>query len=381
MLSRALDNLSEGQGSTMLIAGAAGIGKTSLVRQLAVRAGWAGMPVLSGAASADLGSPAFWPWRQALSGPAATSCGLSPNLLRVAASTQSAESAAAARFATIERTRDGLTAAAQPAGLVLVLEDMHWADEPSLHLLDHICSQVDRSRLLVLVTARDPLGSGLGARRVDPAPGAAHPDRGRRRSRTARRPVLAAGGASSHRRQPALPGGAASPRRPSRAPRPRRPACRVVGGISRLVATRLARLSPPCRRLLDGAPCPASGSTWTWSRRERAHLARTSTRSSTRPCAPGSWWRTTTRRAGCAGRMPSSARRGPVRPPARSGWPGTASWPSAWTGEERATSVRWPATGWPRPLTLPAAAVRPLPAWPPPRCPPATWTSPAPTSG
>ena len=155
--------MSVGRGSTVLVVGEAGIGKTALVEQLAGRATSEGVPILTGAASPDLGAPAFWPWLQAVSGPAATSCGLSRDLLGVAAATESAESAAAARFATIARTRDALTAAADPAGLVVVLEDMHGADEPSLHLLDHICTQVSRSRLLVLVTARDPFGEMRGA--------------------------------------------------------------------------------------------------------------------------------------------------------------------------------------------------------------------------
>ena len=59
---------------------------------------------------------------------------------------------------------DALIAAAARGGLVIVLEDLHWADETSLRLLGHVAGELRRSHLLVLGTHRPPLrGSRLDA--------------------------------------------------------------------------------------------------------------------------------------------------------------------------------------------------------------------------
>ncbi len=51
--------------------------------------------------------------------------------------------------------------AAQPAGLLLVLEDLHWADAPTTLLLRHVLRRAEGSRLLVVATVdgRDAAGS------------------------------------------------------------------------------------------------------------------------------------------------------------------------------------------------------------------------------
>ncbi|OLZ51238.1 hypothetical protein [Amycolatopsis keratiniphila] len=45
--------------------------------------------------------------------------------------------------------------AAEPAGLVVVVEDLHWADEASLRLLRHLAGELRRSKLAVVATHRD----------------------------------------------------------------------------------------------------------------------------------------------------------------------------------------------------------------------------------
>src|SRR6185436_9907352 len=47
-----------------------------------------------------------------------------------------------------------LAAVAEEAGLVLVLDDVQWADADSLALLAHVTREVTRGRLLVVVTVR-----------------------------------------------------------------------------------------------------------------------------------------------------------------------------------------------------------------------------------
>src|SRR3954452_8575366 len=48
-----------------------------------------------------------------------------------------------------------LVHAARPAGLLLVLEDLHWADAPTVLLLRHLLRRAEGSRLLVLATCRE----------------------------------------------------------------------------------------------------------------------------------------------------------------------------------------------------------------------------------
>ena len=64
---------------------------------------------------------------------------------------------------------DLLAASSDDAPLVLVLDDLHWADKPSLLLLRHLLRSVTPIRVLVFATYRDtdldrshPLADVLG---------------------------------------------------------------------------------------------------------------------------------------------------------------------------------------------------------------------------
>src|SRR4051795_3232056 len=61
--------------------------------------------------------------------------------------------------------------AARPAGLLLVLEDLQWADAPTMLLLRHVLRRGEGSRLLVVATSRDR-EPGEGGRPADPGRGA-----------------------------------------------------------------------------------------------------------------------------------------------------------------------------------------------------------------
>jgi DNA-binding CsgD family transcriptional regulator len=151
-----------GHGAVVLVAGEAGIGKTTLVERFRRSVTEAGQPVLTGRAVADEGVPALWPWRRLLAD--APVEGLAPDLLDAGTGLDASLDPAAARFRAIDRTVAALRAAAEPAGLVLVLEDLHWADDASLLLLRHLCGEVAGSRILMVGTFRDPDGAvGLPA--------------------------------------------------------------------------------------------------------------------------------------------------------------------------------------------------------------------------
>ncbi|WP_245665536.1 ATP-binding protein [Actinoplanes subtropicus] len=151
----ALDELraaaEHGSGAVALLTGEAGIGKTAVVEEAVSRAAAAGVTVLTGRADPDEGAPAFWPWLRLLDSDVD---GLSPSLLALA---DAGEPAAAARFRAIREVLSALAVVATRTPLVLVLEDLHWADPASLALLAALAREVSASRILVLGTSRTGL--------------------------------------------------------------------------------------------------------------------------------------------------------------------------------------------------------------------------------
>ncbi len=155
-LERLAADAVRGAGAVVLLTGEAGVGKSALAEAVAARSG---VPVLSGRAVPDAGAPAYWPWLRLLADAARAALpGLSPALLDLAAG-GARQPAAAARFVAGQATVDALLAAAGAAGgLVLVLEDLHWADEPSRALLRSLAADLAGAPLLVLATSREPAG-------------------------------------------------------------------------------------------------------------------------------------------------------------------------------------------------------------------------------
>jgi DNA-binding CsgD family transcriptional regulator len=152
----------EGVGGVVLLSGPAGIGKTRLAELLAEDAELTGIPVRWGRCAHDEGAPPLWPWRRALGPLVAADPALAEALAAVQDQPTRAEDAAAARFLLQGAAVDALAAAAEPGGLVLVLEDLQWADVASLDLLAHLAADVRRTRLLVVATHREPPGGRLG---------------------------------------------------------------------------------------------------------------------------------------------------------------------------------------------------------------------------
>jgi DNA-binding CsgD family transcriptional regulator/tetratricopeptide (TPR) repeat protein len=99
---------------------------------------------------------------------------LVPELLDSAHHTHQATSvitdSSPARFRTFDAIRQFFHQATQQVPITLVLDDLHWADAPSLSLLEFLSQELLRSRLLIVGTYRDadasrkaPLLSTLGA--------------------------------------------------------------------------------------------------------------------------------------------------------------------------------------------------------------------------
>lgn len=138
-----------GHGSMVCLTGEAGMGKSRLAEQLAARAGDAGVPTVWGRCPADPGPPPLWPLSRALAALPGTAVQLTEPTRPLAA-----EATDVARFARAVTICDTLVAAARPAALLVIIEDLHWADSATSAVLTHLGGEVVGTRLLVLVTAR-----------------------------------------------------------------------------------------------------------------------------------------------------------------------------------------------------------------------------------
>ena len=207
-----------------------------------------------GRAAADEGVPSFWPWHRALSGPAAAACGLSANILKVDEAANGP--AGATRFGAVVRASEGLLSAAKPAGLVVILEDLHWADDATLQLLRYLAgAELSACPLLIVGTSRDPVPDGLAGltgtwiQRLEPltvAEVAQYLGHG----------VHPSWPVAVHRRSAGNPLFVSELSRLLQAADRTEPtdgAWRVPTDLVRLISARLNQLSDRCRGLLDGA--------------------------------------------------------------------------------------------------------------------------------
>ena len=151
LVRRGLEDARSGRGGLVVVTGEAGIGKSRLVEAAEDVARELGLDVAHGRAVEDPGCPPLWPWtRLARDRPALAAA--------LAEAPVGSEPGAAARFRWCVGAADALLADARPAGLLVVLEDLHWADRTSLLLLRHLVPELPRSRTLVLATCRDAGG-------------------------------------------------------------------------------------------------------------------------------------------------------------------------------------------------------------------------------
>src|SRR5262245_10661141 len=178
-----LEDAIGGRGRLFLLAGEPGIGKTLLAERLAGHARRRGVTVLWGRCWEGGGAPPFWPWAQTIAalaegcdretlarwlgagaGQVAQVVPGFAERLGIAAVSPAAAAAAvgvgaasdAARFYLFEAVGGLFRRAASGAGgpLLLILDDLHAADEPSLLLLQFVARGLRDVRLLVVGTYR-----------------------------------------------------------------------------------------------------------------------------------------------------------------------------------------------------------------------------------
>lgn len=139
-----------GRGRFVLLSGEAGIGKTALAHDLAEQAERLGAAVAAAHFPESGGAPAFAPWRELLAALPRAAAG-ADRLPPPFGSAAPAQSAYQLRQEVAAHLRD--VAARQP--LLLLLDDLHWADRDSLELLDAVTRSAARAPLLVVATYRE----------------------------------------------------------------------------------------------------------------------------------------------------------------------------------------------------------------------------------
>ena len=123
----ALDDALAGRGGLVLVGGEAGIGKTTLTEALLAEAAERGAAMLVGRCYDLAETPPYGPWAEAVArAPCGDGLASPPDLTSGSAPSQTA------LFAAV---RGYLVTLAQRQPIVLLLEDLHWADPASLDLL------------------------------------------------------------------------------------------------------------------------------------------------------------------------------------------------------------------------------------------------------
>ncbi len=153
VLTEALVRAQGGRTALAVVTGAAGIGKSRLCEHLLAEARHRGARTVVGRCSQDDGAPPLYPWRAVLAD-------LGSELPEDAREGN--------EFRTWEEVTGHVRAASRGRPLVLLLDDLHWADTATLRALRLLVESATDDPLLVLLTWRDrPEPSGALADLAD----------------------------------------------------------------------------------------------------------------------------------------------------------------------------------------------------------------------
>ena len=172
-----LESVRHGRMATIFLSGDAGVGKTRLVQELVTRAEDSGATVLLGAATDIAESPPFWPVASALRALLRSPRGdevqrlLAPwsDQLDELLALRSTVPAPLARVQTLELLHRVVLRLALESVLVLVVEDVQWADRSTLDLIAYLVANLADERMLLVGTHRTEPGTAAqagGARTV-----------------------------------------------------------------------------------------------------------------------------------------------------------------------------------------------------------------------
>jgi len=170
----ALSNTVDGQGSAWLVSGESGVGKSRLLDEVSIRAMVQGALVLRGQAVSEGGSP-YQVWRDVLRRLALTTeldpldasilveiVPELPALLEQPITTPLALEPVARQTRLIEIVTGMLRRQIQP--ILILLEDIHWAGEESLSLLEQLVPVATTRRIMLVCSYRDEEGLSIADR-------------------------------------------------------------------------------------------------------------------------------------------------------------------------------------------------------------------------
>ena len=170
-MHEALDNALTGRGSVVMLVGEPGIGKTGTVQELETYARLRGAEVYWGRTHESSGMPAYWPWVQvgrAWGGVHGVGAGNAPEvageLVRLFPELRQAipdlveperTETEASQFLLFDAYSQFMRAQSRETPWLVVLDDLHWADKPTLQLLQYVARELADMRVLVVGTYRD----------------------------------------------------------------------------------------------------------------------------------------------------------------------------------------------------------------------------------
>ncbi|MEZ4492243.1 MAG: protein kinase [Dehalococcoidia bacterium] len=175
-LRTAFDNAFAGHGNLVMLVGEPGIGKTRTSKEIETYARMRGAQVLVGKTHESAGMPAYWPWVEigrswseqnnrdfTLLQPTLGDQGrelrrIYPELAQLAPNVPEPEEIGdpeTAQFRLFDAVTTFVRAMAEHKPLLIVMDDLHWADKPTLMLLQHLARSLARMRVLIVGTYRD----------------------------------------------------------------------------------------------------------------------------------------------------------------------------------------------------------------------------------
>ncbi len=154
LLRSQIEGVAAGRGGLVLVVGEAGAGKTRLAEEAIALAADRGIDTHRVTCWAEAGAPPFWPWSQLL-----VELGAAP--LDVATEGADDSDHELARFRLFSTVVETLRARAAEQPRLLVVDDLHWADPPSLRLLAFVAPHLRDAAIIVLATYRDVEAAAL----------------------------------------------------------------------------------------------------------------------------------------------------------------------------------------------------------------------------
>jgi len=159
----------EGRPQLVVCQGEPGIGKTRLADELVASATAMRALCVWGLAADSSGAPPYWPWWQVLRALANTVdlaaiarrrrlnielSGVAPDVFGPDDAAQESRGSPEDRFRQFDAVARLLREVCRQTPLVIVLDDVHWADKPTLLLLQHVARSLTDERLLLVANTR-----------------------------------------------------------------------------------------------------------------------------------------------------------------------------------------------------------------------------------